>query len=152
MHELDRQHPTGKCPAANSRCRACGRLGHWEAACRQHKSTNDGPKPSSQKPRRPRSQSRSGRRGNKQTVQSRLKSLFAQQGVPQRVISDNEGHFSADAFSRLADQWCIDQVPFSPHYPQSNGPIERQVKTVKRMFNKVGLRSDVQIAKGNTHR
>ena len=43
------------------------RLGHWEAACRS-KSTTDGSKPSSQKPRRPRSQSRSGRRGNKQAV------------------------------------------------------------------------------------
>ena len=25
----NRQHPTGKCPAANSRCRACSRHGHW---------------------------------------------------------------------------------------------------------------------------
>ena len=63
----NRQHPTGKCPAANSRCRPCGRHGHWKAACRS-KSTIDAPKPSSQKPRRPRSQSRSGRRDNKQTV------------------------------------------------------------------------------------
>ena len=64
----NRQHPTGKCPSANSRCRACGRHGHWEAACRS-KSTNDGLKPSSQKPRRPSSQSPSGIRGNKQAVQ-----------------------------------------------------------------------------------
>ena len=63
----NRQHPTGRCPAANSKCRACGRLCHWEAAWRS-KSTTDGPKPSSQKPRRPRSQSRSGIRGNKQAV------------------------------------------------------------------------------------
>ena len=63
----NRQHPTGKCPAANSRFRACGRHGYWEAACRS-KSTIDAPKPSSQKPRRPRSQSQPGRRGNKQTV------------------------------------------------------------------------------------
>ena len=43
----NRQHPTGKCPASNSKCRACGQLGHWEAACRS-KSTTDGPTRSSQ--------------------------------------------------------------------------------------------------------
>ena len=53
--------------ASNLRCRACGRHGHWEAACKS-KSTNDGPKPSSRMPRRPYSQCRSGRRGNKQIV------------------------------------------------------------------------------------
>ena len=63
----NRQHPTGKCPASNSKCRACGQLGHWEAACRS-KSTTDGPTRSSQKPRRPRSQYRSGRRGNKHAI------------------------------------------------------------------------------------
>ena len=61
------QHPTDKCPTAKSMCRACGRHGHWEAACRC-KSSNNGHKSSSQKPRRARPQSRSGRRGNKQTV------------------------------------------------------------------------------------
>ena len=34
----NRQHPTGKCPAANSRCRTCCRHGHWEA--RQHAGAN----------------------------------------------------------------------------------------------------------------
>ena len=44
----NRQHPTGKCPAPNSRCRTGDRHGHWEAACRS-KSINDGPNPSFQK-------------------------------------------------------------------------------------------------------
>ena len=34
-----------------------------------------------------------------------MKSLFAEQGVPQRVISENGGHLSSDAFRRFADQW-----------------------------------------------
>ena len=34
----------------------------------------------------------------------------------------------------------------SPHYPQSNGFIERDVQTVKHALKKVGPRSDVQMA------
>ena len=76
----------------------------------------------------------------------KTKSIFAEQGVPQRVISDNGGHFSSCAFRRFADQWCFDQVTSSPHYRQSNGFIERNVQTVKHILKKGGPRSDVQMA------
>ena len=79
-------------------------------------------------------------------VIAKMKSLFAEQGVPQRVISDNGGHFSSDAFRRFADQWCFDHVTSSPHYPQSNGFVERNVQTVKQTLKKVGPRSDIQMA------
>ena len=68
----------------------------------------------------------------------KMKSLFAEQGVPQRVISGNGGHFSSDAFRRFADQWCFDHVISSPHYPQSNGFMEWHVQTVKHTLKKVG--------------
>ena len=79
-------------------------------------------------------------------VIGKMEALFAEQGVPQRVISDNGGHFSSDAFRRFADQWCFDHVTSSPHYPKSNGFIERHVQTVKHTLKKVGPRSDVQMA------
>ena len=79
-------------------------------------------------------------------VIAKMKSLIAEQGVPQRVISDNGGHFSSDAFRRFADQWCFDHVTSSPHYPQSNGFIEWHVQTVKHTLKKAGPRSDVQMA------
>ena len=79
-------------------------------------------------------------------VISKMKSLFAEQGVPQRVVSDNGGHFSSDAFKKFTDQWCFDHVTSSPHYPQSNGHIERHIQTVKRMLKKIGPRSDIQMA------
>ena len=78
-------------------------------------------------------------------VIGKMKSPFAEEGVPQRVISDNGGHFSSEAFRRFADQWCFDHVTSSPHYPQSNAHIDRQVQTVKRKLKKVGLRSDVEM-------
>ena len=43
-------------------------------------------------------------------VIGKMKSLFAEQGVPQRVISDNGGQFSSDAFRKFAYQWCFDHV------------------------------------------
>ena len=79
-------------------------------------------------------------------VIAKMKSLFAEQGVPQRVISDNGGYFSSDAFRRFADQWCFDHVTSSPHNPQSIGFIERNVQTVKQTLKKVGPRADVQMA------
>ena len=79
-------------------------------------------------------------------VISKMKSLFAEQGVLQRVVSDNGGRFSSDAFRKFADQLCFDHVTSSPHYPQSNGYIERHIQTVKRTLKKVGPRSDTQVA------
>ena len=79
-------------------------------------------------------------------VIAKLKSLFAEQSVPQCVISDNGGHFSSVAFRRFADQWCFDHVTSSPDYPQSKGFFERHVQTVKHTLKKVGPRSDVQMA------
>ena len=35
------------------------------------------------------------------TVISKMKLLFAEQGVPQRVVSDNGGHFNSDAFRKF---------------------------------------------------
>ena len=75
-----------------------------------------------------------------------MRSLFAEQGVPQRVISDNGGHFSSDAFMRFVDQWCFDHVTSSPHYLQSTGFIERHVQAAKYTLKTVGPRSDVQMA------
>ena len=72
-------------------------------------------------------------------------SVFANQGVPQRVISDNGGNFNADIFKRFAVQWCFDHVPPSQNYSQSNCHIERHVQTVIRMLNKVRHVSDVQM-------
>ena len=75
-----------------------------------------------------------------------MKSLFSEQGVPQSVISYSGRQFGSDAIRRFADQWCFDHVTTSPHYPHSNGFIERHVQTVKHTLEKVGHRSDVQTA------
>ena len=76
-----------------------------------------------------------------------MKDVFAEQGIPERVVSDNGGHYSSFAFRRFAEAWGFDHVTSSPHYPQSNGFIERQVQTIKNTLKKaVATKSDVQMA------
>ena len=59
-------------------------------------------------------------------VIGKMKSLFAEQGVPQRVISDNGCHFSSDAFRTFADQWCFDHVTSSGvHFDESWASVQR---------------------------
>ena len=62
-------------------------------------------------------------------------------------MSDNGGHYSSFAFRKFAEAWGFDHVTSSPHYPQSNGFIERQIQTVKATMKKVAMtKSDLQMA------
>ena len=80
-------------------------------------------------------------------VIKRMKGVFAEQGCPTRVVSDNGGHYSSLAFRKFAEAWGFDHVTSSPHYPQSNGFIERQIQTVKATMKKVAMtKSDLQMA------
>ena len=58
-------------------------------------------------------------------IVERLKDVFAENGSPDKVISDNGGHYISLAFRTFAEEWCFDHTTSSPHYPQSNGFIER---------------------------
>ena len=80
-------------------------------------------------------------------VIKRMKRVFAEQGCPTRVVSDNGGHYSSFAFRKFAEAWGFDHMTSSPHYPQSNGFIERQIQTVKATMKKVAMtKSDLQMA------
>ena len=58
-HSLGRQH----CPAQNSTCSFCHKLGHWRAKCRKAKKSNPGTK----KPNNPQRQSGFRKGGGKKT-------------------------------------------------------------------------------------
>ena len=69
-------------------------------------------------------------------VISAMKQIFSEYGIPDRVVSDNGPQFSAFSFKEFAKQWCFDHCTSSPRYPQSNGFVERQIRTVKSLFQK----------------
>ncbi|XP_049517017.1 uncharacterized protein LOC125942820 [Dermacentor silvarum] len=65
-----------------------------------------------------------------------IKSVFARHGIPRLVRSDNGSQFAAREFSAFADSYGFRHVTSSPHFPQSNGEVERMVRTVKDLLHK----------------
>ena len=61
----------------------------------------------------------------------KLKSLISQYGPPRRLSTDNGPPFSSETFATFMQQQHIEHITSSPHYPKSNGFIERQIKTIK---------------------
>ena len=70
---------------------------------------------------------------------SKMSEVFAENGSPSKVVSDNGGHYSSQAFRNFAAEWCFDHVTSRPHFPQSNGINERQVQTVKYTLKKAAM-------------
>lgn len=68
---------------------------------------------------------------NSRTVIEIMKQIFSEQGIPKIVRSDNGPHYSSANFQEFAKNYGFEHVTSSPRYPQANGFIENQVKTVK---------------------
>ena len=69
-----------------------------------------------------------------QSVINALRSIFARHGIPERLRSDNGPQYASREFKCFAEEYEIDHVTSSPHFPQSNGMAERGVKTVKALL------------------
>ena len=61
--------------------------------------------------------------------------MFARHGIPERLIADNMP-FSSLKFKNFASEWEIEVVTLSPHYPKSNGLVERNVQMIKQLLKK----------------
>lgn len=68
-------------------------------------------------------------------------------GIPDVIRSDNGPQYIGHAFQSFIQKWGINHVTSSPRYPQSNGFIERQIQTVKRIMKKAKQNNqDIQLA------
>ena len=75
------------------------------------------------------------------------KKLVSEQGIPQKVVHDNGLHFSSSLYATLVQEWNFVHVTSSPHYPQSNGLVERFIQTVKYSLGKAkATRKDPNMA------
>ena len=62
--------------------------------------------------------------------------IIARLGVPLTIRSDNGLCFSSDAIRRFIEEWKINHITSSPHYPESNELAERSVGSIKIIWRK----------------
>ncbi|XP_030834726.1 uncharacterized protein K02A2.6-like [Strongylocentrotus purpuratus] len=55
------------------------------------------------------------------------KNIFSEQGIPLKIVSDNGPQFSCREYKSFTENWNIQCVKSSPHYPQSKGLVERAI-------------------------
>ena len=65
-----------------------------------------------------------------------LKSIFYDDGVLDKLISDNMRYFMSDEFEKFTTKWNIVHVTSSPRYPQGNSLIEKAMQSVKAIYEK----------------
>ena len=70
------------------------------------------------------------------TIINHMKNLFSRHGIPEKLITDNGPQFINQDFVKFTESWQIDHKTSSPRYPQSNGFIERNVQTIKKILKK----------------
>ena len=66
-----------------------------------------------------------------ETVIQKFTQLFSQYSNPKSLTTDNGPPFSSEVFTQFMSTQRVEHITSSPHYPKSNGFIERQVKTMK---------------------
>ena len=64
-----------------------------------------------------------------------LLELILQYGPPMSLSTDNGPPFAPDELAEFLTSHCITHHTSSPHFPKSNGFIERQVRTIKTALN-----------------
>ncbi|XP_030851766.1 uncharacterized protein K02A2.6-like [Strongylocentrotus purpuratus] len=72
-----------------------------------------------------------------------MQQVFAEHGIPAKVVSDNGPQYASYQFKSFAESWGFEHATSSPRRPQGNGFVERQIRTIKGIMKKT---SDIQLA------
>ncbi|MEO0454924.1 MAG: RNase H-like domain-containing protein, partial [Verrucomicrobiota bacterium] len=68
---------------------------------------------------------------NASFTQRALRALFAREGVPQAIVTDNGTHFTERELSEWLQSLGVVHLFSAPRHPKSNGQAENLVKTIK---------------------
>ena len=71
-----------------------------------------------------------------QQVIGHLKVIFSEYGWPDTIVSDNGPCYTAEASTKTMQEYRVNHITSSTHYPQSNGHAEKFVHSVKNLFYK----------------
>ena len=52
-----------------------------------------------------------------------------------QIVTDNGPQFSSEAFKEFAHHYGFQHCTSNPHYPPSNGRVEKAVQTIKNLLN-----------------
>ena len=69
-------------------------------------------------------------------IVNHIKQIFAVYGWPDTLVSDNGPCYASEIFKELMEEYQVNHITSSPHYPQSNGLAEKYVQIVKNLFHK----------------
>ena len=69
-------------------------------------------------------------------VTEKMKTYCAMFGRPDEIMTDGGPHYSGKQFKEFTKNWGICHTMSSPHYPRSNGFIERHVRHIKPIIRK----------------
>lgn len=67
-----------------------------------------------------------------------MRIMFANQGLPDVVVSDNGPAFTSELYSTFLKKNGVRRMLVPPYHPASNGAAERAVQTVKNKLRKAG--------------
>ncbi|XP_028415786.1 uncharacterized protein K02A2.6-like [Dendronephthya gigantea] len=77
----------------------------------------------------------------------KIKSHFAQNVIPDVLVSDNGPQFSAEKFAKFTKEWGIEHRTSSPGHQQANGKAEAAVKMAKSLIRKAeASKGDIYLA------
>ena len=81
---------------------------------------------------------------SKATIQQ-LRKIFAVQGLPELIVTDNGPQFVSEEFKSFCQQRGIQHNTIAPYHPRSNGEAERLVETFKLSINKADPKTTTEL-------
>ena len=73
-----------------------------------------------------------------------LKQTFSEHGIPDKLYSNNGPCYSSEEFSIFAKKYGFSHITSSPHYPQSNGFVEKMVGVAKNTLERCKASGKIQ--------